>query len=75
VPDGSVDEVITSGGGAAAATAIEVDADAVCAGLPESVTVTEKLAVPAAVGVPEIPPDDADSESPLGNWPDVTDHL
>ena len=63
------------GAAPAAAIAIEVDADAVCAGLPESVTVTEKLAVPAAAGVPEITPDDAESERPLGNWPDVTDHV
>jgi hypothetical protein len=75
VPEGSVDEAITNGCAGAGATTIEVDADAVCAGLPESVTVTEKLTVPAVVGVPEITPDDAESERPFGNLPDVTDHV
>jgi hypothetical protein len=48
-------------------TAIDVAPDAVCAGLAESVTLTVKLDVPLAVGVPEITPEEAANERPLGN--------
>jgi hypothetical protein len=58
-----------------APTTIDVDADAVWAGLAESFTVTAKLNVPLAAGVPEIRPVDADMERPLGNWPEVIDHV
>jgi hypothetical protein len=70
VPEGSAEVVIVSAFGA---TTIEVDADAVCTGLPESVTVIAKLNVPLVVGVPEITPVDAEIVRPLGSWPDVTD--
>ena len=40
---------------------------AVWAGLPESVTSTEKSYVPAAVGVPEITPVEGASVSPAGS--------
>jgi hypothetical protein len=39
----------------------------------ESTTCTVKFAVPAAVGVPPMPPEF--SESPLGNVPALTDQL
>jgi hypothetical protein len=45
---------------------------AVLAGLPESVTRTEKLAVPLTVGVPEMPPVALLRERPVGNAPLVT---
>lgn len=46
------------------------DVDLLCAGLPLSVTVAVKVKVPAAVGVPEIRPEDA-SVWPVGRLPDV----
>jgi hypothetical protein len=55
VPTGSV-ALIVKDAGADAATVIESGTDLVCAGLPASVTVAVKLAVPVAVGVPEIRP-------------------
>jgi hypothetical protein len=39
--------------------------------LSESVADTVKVEVPAAVGVPVIAPDEADSESPAGSVPDA----
>jgi hypothetical protein len=57
-----------------AATTIERVADFVCAGLDESVTVAVKLAVPVAVGVPEIRPVDGARVSPAGSAPPVMDH-
>ena len=64
VPEASTEEAIESGVGE---TTIEVAPDAVCAGLPESVTLTVKLDVPLAVGVPEIAPVEGLRERPLGN--------
>jgi hypothetical protein len=58
----------------AALTAIDSCAEAVCAGDPLSVTATVNVAVPLAVGVPEITPA-LESDSPLGRLPDVTDHV
>jgi len=48
---------------------------AVCAGLPESVTFAVNVNAPAAVGVPEIAPELAFSESPVGNWPEEMLHV
>ena len=45
--------------------------EAVCAGLPLSVTRTVKLDVPLAVGVPEITPP-LESVSPAGSVPDAS---
>jgi len=76
VPDGSDDDVIARGAIELLATAIEVLAVVVCTGLLESVTVTTKLLEAALeVGVPEMVPVDAESESPAGNWPEVTDQV
>ena len=44
---------------------------AVCAGLLESVTLNVTLVVPAAVGVPEIPPAD-ERVKPPGRVPELT---
>ena len=48
---------------------------AVCAGVPESVAFTVKLAVPAAVGVPVIAPVLALSVSPAGSAPEAMDQV
>ena len=67
-PFGS-DVVVTSSGAlVAAAIMIERLLVAVCAGGPEAVTVTVKVEVPAAVGVPEMAPVVPFSESrPAGS--------
>jgi len=44
---------------------------ALSAGVEESVTWTVKREVPAAVGIPEIVPDD-DSDNPAGRVPEVS---
>jgi hypothetical protein len=59
---------------AAALTAIDSCADAVCAGDPLSFTATVNVAVPLVVGVPEITPA-LESDSPLGRLPDETDQV
>jgi phosphohistidine swiveling domain-containing protein len=41
----------------------------------ESATFTVKLDVPAAVGVPEITPEEEDSESPAGSAPVMMLHV
>jgi hypothetical protein len=46
----------------------------VCGGVAESVTVTVKLKVPAAVGVPEITPPGL-KVNPVGRAPDVMLHV
>ena len=74
VPAGSDAEIVNAGG-AAAATTIERGTDLVCAGLPASLTVTVKLDVPLAVGVPEIRPVLAIRLSPAGRLPPVMDHV
>jgi hypothetical protein len=57
------------------ANVIDVTADLVCAGSPLSVTVTVKVDIPLAVGVPEIVPVVEASVSPAGRLPEVTDHV
>lgn len=47
---------------------------AICAGVPESVTVTVNFEFPDAVGVPEIVPAPESSVRPAGKLPVVTDH-
>jgi hypothetical protein len=61
--------------GAAAATTMDVAADFVWAGLLLSVTVTVKLDVPLADGVPEITPVVADMVNPAGRLPDGIDQV
>ena len=75
VPDGSDDVLIVKAGGAGAATASERATDLLWAGLPASVTETVKLAVPVAVGVPEIRPEDGSRASPAGRLPPVMDQV
>ena len=58
----------------AALTVIDSCADAVCAGDALSFTVTVKVDVPFAVGVPEITPP-LDSDRPAGKLPDASDHV
>lgn len=58
-----------------AATTINKGADLLCTGLPASLTVTIKLEVPLAVGVPEITPVEAANVRPAGRLPEVTDQL
>ena len=70
-PEGSVVEAILS----EPVIVIDVAADAVCAGLVESFTVTVKLALVLAFGVPEITPVEAAIVRPLGNAPDDTDQM
>lgn len=65
--------LIVNAGGPAAATTIEREVDLVCAGLPASVTIAVKFAVPVAVGVPEIRPVAGVRVSPAGRLPAVTD--
>lgn len=48
--------------------------DAVCTGDPLSLTASVKVAVPVAVGVPEILPA-FESVSPAGKLPDAIDHV
>jgi len=52
-----------------AATTMERETDLVWAGLAESVTVAVKLAVPLAVGVPEMTPVVGDKLRPAGRAP------
>jgi hypothetical protein len=54
---------------------MDVFADALCTGLPESVTLAVKLKVPVAVGVPEMTPLEEFSERPAGKFPEEMDHL
>ena len=56
------------------AMVIDRGADLVCTGLPLSLTLTVKVEVPLAVGVPEITPELA-SVSPAGKLPELIDHL
>ena len=57
----------------AAFTVIDSCADAVCNGEPLSFTATVNVAVPLAVGVPEITPP-LDIVKPAGRLPDAIDH-
>lgn len=52
-----------------------VDAVAVCGEELESVTVTEKLDVAMAVGVPETMPVEGERKRPAGSCPEETDHV
>jgi hypothetical protein len=54
-------------------TVIDICPEADCAGDPLSFTETVNVAVPLAVGVPEIAPA-LDSVSPAGKLPDASDH-
>ena len=56
-------------------TMIDSAALACCAGDPMSLTVTVKLVVPAAVGVPEITPVDAFRVNPAASDPELTDQV
>jgi hypothetical protein len=69
VPDGR-EVVVTESG--AEETVIDNLAEAVLAGLLESVTVIVKLEVPEAVGLPVIAPDEALRLSPAGSEPPVS---
>ena len=55
-------------------TVIDSFADAVCEGDPLSFTVTLNVAVPFAVGVPEITPP-LDNDNPAGRLPEAIDHV
>jgi hypothetical protein len=59
----------------AGATTSESTADLVCAGLLESLADTVKLAVPVAVGVPEMIPVDGARLNPAGRLPALMDHV
>lgn len=59
----------------AAATTIELVADAVWTGVALSATVAVKLYVPFAVGVPDMIPVAVAMVSPAGRAPAVTDHV
>jgi hypothetical protein len=72
VPEASVDEVIVS---CVDPMVIDVAADLVCTGLLLSLTVTVKLKLPFAVGVPEMMPLLAARVNPAGRLPEVTDQL
>jgi len=71
VPFARLDVVIWSW----ATMTIESAFVAVRAGFPESVALTVKLEVPAAVGVPETAPVDAFRVRPDGRVPDETLHV
>ncbi len=70
--EGSEVDVIVRAGGV---TVIDIARDCVCAGLPLSLTVTVKVNVPLAVGVPEITPLPAARLTPVGRVPFVTDQV
>ena len=53
----------------------EIDADLVCTGLEESVTVAVTFTVAAAVGVPEMMPVLVARVRPAGRLPEVMDQL
>jgi hypothetical protein len=72
VPEGSDVVVIERAVGATTSDSVTA---LLCAGLDESATVKVKLAVPLAVGLPEIIPVDAARLSPDGSVPEVIVHL
>jgi hypothetical protein len=55
-------------------TAIDSCTDAVCAGDAVSLTLTLKVALPVAVGVPDITPP-LESVKPAGRLPEANDHV
>jgi len=69
VPDGKLDVETVSCAGAGAAMVIESLTETRCGGLAPSLTVTLKLLVPEAVGVPEIRPVAEARLSPAGRPP------
>jgi len=75
VPVGKLDVETVSGAGGGAAMAIESLTERLCGGLPPSLTVTVKLLVPLAVGVPEIRPVAEARLSPAGRLPLLTDQV
>jgi hypothetical protein len=72
VPAASVEEVIANWFDV---IVMDVAADFVCTGLLLSVTVTVKLNVPPAVGVPEITPLAPARTNPAGRLPELTDQV
>jgi hypothetical protein len=72
VPDGKPVVVIISCG---VVIASDRGTDLVCTGLDESATLKVRLAVPAAVGVPEMVPVAAARLRPAGSVPLVMDHV
>lgn len=68
---GKAEDVMTSGFGVT--TTAEIEA-ADWAGMPLSVTVAVKVAVPLKVGVPEIMPVDCVRLRPAGNLPEAMAH-
>ena len=71
MPSGRVDVVIESGG-VAGATVME--RDLVSDAAAESVTLTVKVKVPAALSIPEITPEES-SDSPVGRVPEERDQV
>jgi hypothetical protein len=74
IPEGSV-AVIVRAEEPPAATTSERATDLVCTGFSASVTVTVKLEVPEAVGVPERRPVPGVSVIPAGRLPALTDQV
>jgi hypothetical protein len=74
-PSGRTYHVVPAVGGGAAAKVIVETADFVCTGALLSVTVTVKVDIPLAVGVPEIVPVADPSVSPAGRLPEVMDQV
>ena len=74
-PSGRTYHVVPGPEVCAAATTIEVVAEAVWTGVPLSATVAVKLYVPLVVGVPDMTPVAAAIVSPSGRAPAVTDHV
>jgi hypothetical protein len=72
VAEDNVDAVIVS---AVGATTIAVVAEAVCVGLPLSVTAAVKVDVPLWVGTPEMIPVDGARDNPAGNLPVAIDQM
>jgi len=72
VPEGRLEVPIARPAGA---MAIDNVTDLVCAGLSESATEAVKLAVPLAVGVPEIRPVDVFRLRPAGILPETKDQV
>ena len=70
VPEGKVEVAIAKG---TDETTSERATDLVCAGLPPSLTVAVKFAVPVAVGIPAIKPVVGARASPGGRLPAVMD--
>jgi hypothetical protein len=72
IPDVSIVDANVKADGA---TTSETVVDTLCAGLAESETLTVKLKLPTAVGVPVIIPVAAARLSPDGRLPEVIDQL